>query len=167
MKLLKIIQLNKDLKPEEIKDFKVRNASRAIVFDEDNKIGLLYVANHNYHKLPGGGIEDGEDVVKALDRECLEEIGCHIKVLGELGEIKEYRDKWSLEQHSFCYLANVVGEKGEPNFTQKELDGGFKIKWVSLDEAIQLLKADKPNDYEGMYIQIRDLTFLEEAKNNL
>lgn len=166
MKLLKTIQLNKNLISEETKNFRVRNAARAVVFDENNKIGLLLVANHNYHKLPGGGIEDGENVMKALDRECLEEIGCHIKVSGKLGEIKEYRDKWSLEQHSFCYLANVVGKKGKPSFTQKELDGGFEIKWVLLDEAIKLLKADKPNDYEGMYIQIRDLTFLKEAKNN-
>ena len=60
-------------------------------------------------------------------------------------------------------MANVSGEKGEPNFTQKELDGGFKIKWVSLPEAIKLLEADRPDDYEGTHIQIRDTIFLKEA----
>jgi 8-oxo-dGTP diphosphatase len=167
MKQLKTIQLNKDLKPQDIKKFRVRNAARAVVFDKDNKIGLLYVAKNNYHKLPGGGIEEGENVMEALTRECLEEIGCNINVYGELGEIKEFRDKLLLEQHSFCYLADVVGDKGEPSFTQKELDGGFEIKWVSLPEAIKLLKNDKPNDYEGRYIQIRDSEFLKEASMSI
>jgi hypothetical protein len=37
--------------------------------------------------------------------------------------------------------------------------------WVSLDEAIEKLKKDEPNDYEGKFIQVRDSCFLEEAKN--
>jgi len=130
-------------------------------------IGILYVSKYNYHKLPGGGL-DGDEVIKeALKRECLEEIGCGVEIFGELGEIIEYRDKWSLKQHSYCYLANVVGEKGDPDFTQKEIDNGFEIKWVSLDEAIKLLEEDKPEGYEGGFIQIRDRSFLKEAKHFL
>lgn len=63
MKQLKTIKLNKNLRAEDIQNFKVRKAARAIVFDKDKNIGILFVANHNYHKLPGGGIEDGEDVM--------------------------------------------------------------------------------------------------------
>ena len=75
MKLLKVIQ-PENLTVEEIKKFRPRTAVRAIVFDKDNKIGLLNVTKHGYYKLPGGGIKEGEDKITALKRECLEEIGC-------------------------------------------------------------------------------------------
>lgn len=166
MRLIKIIQF-KDLKTEDIDKFEVRRAARAVVFDSDKNVGILYVGKYNYHKLPGGGLEGNEVIEEALKRECLEEIGCSIKMFGELGEIIEYKDKWSLKQHSYCYLANVVGEKGNPDFTQKEIDNGFEIKWVSLEEAIELLENDKPEGYEGSFIQIRDGVFLKEAKNFL
>ena len=81
------------------------------------------------------------------------------------GEIIEYRDKWSLKQHSYCYLVNVLGEKGKPDFTQKEIDSGFEVKWIPLNEAIKLLQGDKPKDYEGGFIQIRDSSLLKEAEN--
>lgn len=163
MKLIKTIQF-KDLKPEDTEKFEIRKAARAVVFDNDKNIGILYVGKHNYHKLPGGGLEGEENIDSALKRECLEELGCSVEPFNEVGEIIEYRDKWSLKQYSYCYLANVVGDKGKPDFTQKELDNGFKIKWVSVEEAIKLLENDKPEGYEGGFIQIRDTSFLKEAK---
>lgn len=163
MKLIKTIQF-KDLKVEETDKFEIRRAARAVVFDHDKNIGILYVGKYNYHKLPGGGLEGDESIEEALKRECLEEIGCNIEIFGELGEIIEYRDKWSLKQHSYCYLANVVGKKGKPDFTQKEIDNGFEIKWLSLEEAAKLLENDKPDDYMGGFIQIRDSSFLKEAE---
>jgi len=166
MKLTKTIQF-KDLKPEEIEKFEIRRAARAVVFDQDKKIGILYVSKYNYHKLPGGGIETGEDIITALKRECLEEIGCNIETVSEIGEIIEYRDKWLFNQHSYCYLANLVGAKGSPDFTQKEKDNGFEIKWVSLEEAIKLLENDKPEGYEGGFIQIRDIAFLKGVSEYL
>lgn len=166
MKLIDTIQF-KDLVEEETDKFKVRRAARAVVFDKDNKIGLLYVSKSNYHKLPGGGLEGDESIEEALGRECLEEVGCDIEVISELGEIVEYRDEWFVKQHSYCYMANVVGEKGLPNFTEDEIADGFEIKWVLLDEAVELLKNDKPESYGGGFIQARDSLFLEEALKNI
>ena len=79
-----IIQFE-NLSPEERKGYQYRKTARAVVFDENNKIALLYVSKHNYHKLPGGGAEDGEDLIVALKRECVEEIGCDIEVIEDLG----------------------------------------------------------------------------------
>ena len=166
MKLIKTIQF-KDLKIEDTDMFETRRADRAVVFDNDKNIGILYVGKYNYHKLPGGGLEGDESGGETLKRECLEEIGCNIETFGELGEIIEYRDKWSLKQHSYCYLANVAGENGKPDFTQKEIDDGFEIKWMSPEEAIKLLENDRPGGYEGGFIQIRDSSFLKEATNFL
>ncbi|QQG52770.1 MAG: NUDIX domain-containing protein [Candidatus Falkowbacteria bacterium] len=162
MKLLKTIQF-KDLPAAELEKFEKRAAARAVVFDDDKNVALLYVAKHNRHKLPGGGVDAGETIDEALVRECLEEIGCQVEKFAEVGEIVEYRDKWSLENRSFCFLANLVGSKGEPDFTADELANGFEIKWVSFKEAIKLLEADDPEDYEGKFIKIRDTLFLKEA----
>ncbi len=167
MELLKIIK-HSDLFPKHSSDnsenSEFRQASRAIVFDNDGKVALLFVAKHNYHKLPGGGVEEGEELMEALRREVLEEIGCKISVNGEIGKIIEHRDEFNLKQESFCYLAKLEGEKGNPNFTKEETANGFKILWVPLDEAIELVKKDMPDNYEGKFIKARDLCFLEEAK---
>jgi 8-oxo-dGTP diphosphatase len=162
MKLLETIQF-KELPPKELEKFEKRVAARAIVFDADKNVALLYVTKHNRHKLPGGGVEVGETIDEALIRECLEEIGCQVEQFAEVGEIVEHRDKWSLRNDSFCFLANVVGAKGEPNFTPEELERGYVIKWASFEEAIKLLELDDPEDYEGKFIKIRDTLFLKEA----
>ena len=167
MKLLKTIK-HQDIAPEEIlgeiKEYIIRKAARAVVFDAEGKIALLNVKNKNYHKLPGGGVEDGEDLKIALEREMLEEIGSKVLVTGEVGKIMEYRDLWELEQESFCYLAKMDGEKGQPDFTEEEKEKGFALIWVSVEEAIEKIKSDKPVDYEGKFIQVRDLCFLESVK---
>jgi ADP-ribose pyrophosphatase YjhB (NUDIX family) len=146
-------------------DFSHRRAARAVVSNDQGEIGLLKVGNHNYHKLPGGGVEAGEDMQKALRRELLEEIGYEATVTAEVGEIVEYRDKWSLKQTSNCYLAKQIGQQQPPAFTEKELDDGFEIVWApSIDGAIVLLEQDEPANYDGQFIKRRDLAFLEAAK---
>ena len=147
--------------------FSRREAARAVVYDDAGKIALLRAGLHSYHKLPGGGVDDGEDVLTAIGRELLEEIGCRAEVTGEVGKIIEYRDQFQLEQISYCFIAQQVGEKGEPNFTERELQDEFSIVWVDdIDHAIALLKQDKPADYGSRFIQKRDLAILKAAKEH-
>jgi 8-oxo-dGTP pyrophosphatase MutT (NUDIX family) len=167
MKTIKILN-PENATDEEIAKFKTREAARAIVFDQEGKIGVLYVANEHYHKLSGGGIKKGESILEGLKRECREELGCEIEVYGEVGQVIEYRKMFSLLQTSYVYLARVVGDKGAPNFTENELEDGFIIIWVTLDEAIELLASDQALGDEGkLYIVPRELALLEEAKNIL
>ncbi len=163
------MQLIKTLNPEdateqEIASFKTRTAARAVVYDNDGHVAILNVSNKNYHKLPGGGVEDGEDELSALKRECREELGCEIEVFGEVGQIVEYRKIFHLKQISLCYLANVTGQKGSPAFTQDETEDGFQILWLPIQQAMQILADDQPENDEGrLYIVPRDMTFLEAA----
>ncbi|MBU3142687.1 NUDIX domain-containing protein [Clostridium sp. CF012] len=143
--------------------YKLRKASRSIVVNDSDKIALLFVSKNNYHKLPGGGIEAGEDIKTALNREVMEEAGVNIDVLGEIGTIIEYRNKYEMLQISYCYYSEVKGDIKEPSFTEEETNSGFKLKWVALDEAIAMLENDKPDNYLGKFIQCRDLLFLKSA----
>ena len=164
MKLLKQIK-DKEF-PKNESTLRIREASRAVLFDENKLIPLLFVSKYKYHKLPGGGVEPGEDKTKALLREVKEEVGSKIKITGEVGKIIEFSSKWNLKQTSYCYLGRIIS-KGSPNFTEKEIEEGFKIVWLSLKEAISKVKNDQPGNYDGSFIQKRDLAFLKEANQIL
>ena len=166
MKILKTIKdedLGLDFKDPSV--YRERKASRAIVFDKDNNIAMLHATNKNYHKLPGGGVEKGEDIIKALRREMLEEIGCEINDIKELGIIEEYRNQFSLHQLSYCFIANLDGEKGTPHLEEDEKADGFETVWLNIDTAIKISEGEvNRGHYEGTFITTRDLCFLKEAK---
>lgn len=166
-----LIVLNPESASEdEIRSYSVREAARAIVVDDKGLIALLHVTKEGYYKLPGGGLEGDEDKIVALQRECEEEIGCNVEVTREVGMIVEYRKVFKLKQISYCYLANVTGEKRTPTPTEMEIERGFESVWVSYDEAMRLMNGSASNatNLEGRaYIVPRDTTLLSEVKKYL
>lgn len=166
MKLLTAIT-DKEVTGEEVEfkgTYSFRSAVRAIVFNSENKIAILNAKKYKFHKLPGGGIEKGEDKEKALERELQEEIGCKAKVTKESGKIIEIKNKYGQKQESFCYIAKVISE-GCSNLTKEEKeDLGIEVKWMKLEEAIKLFEKDNPKDYTAKFIRYRDLIFLKELK---
>ncbi len=151
------------------KGVKLREASRAVLIDDNGLVPILHVSKFKYHKLPGGGIDDGENKKQALIREVLEEVGSTISIDAEIGKIIEYRSKdnfnWGSEQKqiSYCYLGKIL-TKGEPHFEEFELLEEFELVWMTLNEAIKTLQNDKPTNFEGTFIVDRDLTFLKAAQ---
>jgi 8-oxo-dGTP pyrophosphatase MutT (NUDIX family) len=146
---------------------KYRKAVRGVVFDNENKVGLIKVSKHNYYKLPGGGAEGSESDEDILKRECIEELGCDVNIGLELGRVVEHRDKINTDQESFCYLAKLNGKKGKPSLVGYEINDGFEPVWVDIGEAIKLVENSQPDTYDGPFIKIRDLVFLKQAKINL
>ncbi len=161
MELLKEITDTKF--PETASDFNIREASRAVIFDENQLVPLLFVSKFNYHKLPGGGVERDENKEKALVREVKEEVWCEVEIVDEVWKIIEFRTERNQKQASYCYLCKVIS-KGELSFTQEELGDWFKVIRVSLDEVISLIENDKTECYISYFIQKRDLIFLKKAK---
>lgn len=163
MKLITI--LNPENATEgEIAGFKTRITIRAVVYDSDRNIGILSVKKQKYHKLPGGGKKEKESDHDTLKRECLEELGCEIEILGEVGKIIEYRKIFGMKQTAICYLAKIVGKKGKPSFTKEETENEFQIKWLPSEEAMFLLETDNPLNDEGkLYIVPREKLFLNEV----
>lgn len=153
---------------DEANTYPIREAARAVVIDKDGMIALLHVSKEKYYKLPGGGIEQSEDKKMALERECLEEIGSNVEIVGEIGIVVEYRKIFQLKQISYCYLAKLKGEKGTPNFTEEELKGGFEQVWLPYDKALELLSNNKATNVEGRdYIVPRDTILLTASRKNI
>jgi 8-oxo-dGTP diphosphatase len=143
-------------------NYSLRKSARAILLNKEGDIATQYLKNYTYHKLPGGGLESGELPEEALRREVLEEVGCDSKALAPVGMVIEYRNKYKMIHLSFCFVAEVVGEMGEPTLEEGEIEEGQVTLWLPAEEVLQNMKKDQPQKFEGHFILKREIAFLEE-----
>ena len=87
---------------------KLREGSRGIVIREDGKIAIFNKTNKNEYKLPGGGIEEGENPEDAFYREVAEETGCKVEIIKCLGITEEYKYKNNFKQISYIFVSKVI-----------------------------------------------------------
>ena len=129
-----------------------RVAARGIIF-VGGKL-LLTESKFGEVKLPGGGVEQGEDDLTALIREVKEETGYQVDPASvrPFGEIEEKRlsaegDRiW--HQFSRLYFCAVEGEQGPCAYSAGEKKHGFHPVLYPLEEAIQ--KNQAMLDREGI-----------------
>ncbi len=145
------IYTDREITPED-KYGAPRTAVRIVLLDKHGNVALGYYSpkeNRPYdaYNIPGGGIEDGESIEEALVREAKEEIGCMIKNIQEIGRVMEYGvgKKTKHFQENFCFVAEVDGVKGEPKFSEEEIEDGLGVAWIPLDEAIRKIKLQRDN----------------------
>lgn len=141
--------------------FVPRKAVRVVLFD-GNRVALLKVGKHGYYMLPGGGIDDDEDLSTALAREIHEELGSDIEVSGAVGSITIYNDRWQKKQTDSCYTARLVHHANDAAPTDFELEEGHELVWADdLNAAIQLVESAVPKNRDGKLVRARDLLFLK------
>ena len=136
-RILTMDEKNYPLDLEEI----YRVAVRGIIFI-DGKL-LMIESNSGELKLPGGGMDSGEDDYKALVREVKEETGYDVmlETIKPFGEIEEKRlslnEPKIFHQISRLYFCEVYPEKGQCAYTENEKKDGFQQVTYTLDEAIE------------------------------
>ncbi len=114
--------------------------TRALIFNEEQK--LLTVQHHgsDFWSLPGGKIDEGEDLKTCLKREIFEELGVQCEILN-LAFVHEFR--WSPESDVTTEFFFVV-KISEKNMDISQFSGKFaeqelkKISWNTLDETLNV-----------------------------
>lgn len=173
MKLIKkVTGIDED--NQEMNNPDVRIAVRGIVLDDKNRLALLHRTSKNDYKLVGGGVDEGESHEQAFKREVLEESGCEVEIIKELGYVEEHRKRENYKHISYTYIAKVVHDTGFPNFTQKEIEQGCNTCWFSVDEALNRVKNTNNingvvdnsireyNSYNARFVTERETAIIEE-----
>lgn len=118
-----------------------RVAVRGIIFIDGK---LLMVENSfGEAKLPGGGMDAGEDDYQALVREVKEETGYDVipETIKPFGEVEEKRLSLSepmiWHQINRLYFCEVYPEQGECDYSENEKKHGFRQVLYTLDEALE------------------------------
>lgn len=139
-----------------------RITARAIVKNQDGLYAVMYADKFKLHSLPGGGVEDGEDVLTALRREVYEETGCICDEIQELGIVAENRASLDYTQINYYFEVTTTHTPGENHLTEAEQDSRTVVNWVSFDELVQLINEQDFDRVQGKYLKARDVAALQE-----
>lgn len=140
--------------------YNLRKSARAIILNSEGLMAVQHIQKYNYHKLPGGGMEAGEEIEDTLYREIKEEIGCESKIVKSVGVVIEYHK--GLMHIAYCFVAEVVGEIGESEYDIEEQENDQQTVWLEPKECLEKLKADSIKQVEGRFIVHREVAFLSE-----
>jgi len=118
-----------------------RKATRAIVVDGED-ILMLYTERYHDYTLPGGGLDEGEDLLEGLVRELEEETGArNIHSIKPYGIYEEFRPWYKndcdvMHMISYCYTCKIDRELGQTQFEDYEIKNGMEPKWINIHDAI-------------------------------
>ncbi|MBU1179595.1 NUDIX domain-containing protein [Patescibacteria group bacterium] len=171
MKLLATLK-DKDIFPNrEIKDndkWQLRKTVKIIALNKNNQIALITNPIHGFYLLPGGGIEEGEEIEMAANRECEEEIGYSVDNQIIIGKTKEFRDRESKEYDTYCVSAKITKPVDQDKRTKNEKKLGLNVEWFDIDKALKTLKeqgeklkSGKVEFYNTGFNIVRDRIFVE------
>lgn len=136
-KILVMDEHNYDDNLEEI----LRISVRGIIFVN----GKLMMVENSFGevKLPGGGMEPGEEDYQVLLREVKEETGYNVipESIKSFGEIEEKRlsvhEPMIWHQINRLYVCDVYPEQGQCAYTDIEKKHGFRLVFYTIEEALE------------------------------
>jgi 8-oxo-dGTP diphosphatase len=117
--------------------YRERPGAYAVILDGSDVLVTEQAEPEHEYQLPGGGLDPGESVLRALHRECMEETGWRIHVLRRLGAYQRlaYMPEYDLWARKVCqvYLAHPVRRLGPPS------EPGHRAVWMPAPTALGLL----------------------------
>ena len=152
---------------EKFKNLPLRNGVGIIVLNKKNKVFVAKRIDNpkNYWQMPQGGVDEGEDSIKAAYRELEEETNIKsVKLIKELdgtityelpnhllgiiwkGKYRGQKQKW--------FLMRFVGEDKEINIKTKNPEF-LDWKWIDLDQITQVVVDFKLHVYKELKEKIK------------
>lgn len=152
-----------------------RESVRGIII-EDGKIYLSHARINDTYKIPGGGIDLGENLIDALIREVREEVGIDVD-LSSIKEYGHYIEKWKSIKDgeddkiwfntSYYFICKRLGSVKDIKPTLSEINDLSESSLVSIDDAIKAnLNIIKNNDPKYNFL-IRENEILSLIKKEL
>lgn len=111
---------------------------RAIILKNNQLLTIKRVkTNITYFVFPGGGVEPGEELEEAMERECKEELGVNIEILKKFAS--ERFDKGEIKQLEHFYICEIVsGELGTgdgPEYDDNsDYEGTHENEWLNISD---------------------------------
>ena len=138
-----------------------RITARAIVKNQNGLYAVMYANKFHLHSLPGGGVEDGEDLMTALRREIFEETGCTCDHIEELGIVSENRAHQDFTSKSYYYVVTTEHTPETIHLTDDEIANQTTVQWYPLEDVVRLISEPKHTTTQRMYLQARDMAALK------
>ena len=108
-----------------------RITARGIILNGDELIFIHRVRIEDnkkleYYVFPGGGVEEGENLVDCITRELMEELGIEVNVIKPVYRLEKEE---SIEHYLLCEYKSVeIGSGNGPEFTEeRQKDRGLYI----------------------------------------
>lgn len=161
MKLLKTITDMDILGTEGLSNAKPRLTARAIVKNKENLYAVMYAREFGLYSLPGGGVEDAEDILDTLKREVLEETGCECDHIEPLGYVEENRAHQNYTTTSYYFVVTTHTQQLDPTLTEDEQKHGTTVGWHTLDEAYDRIANVCHTTTQRKFLQARDVAALD------
>lgn len=127
----------------------IRSTARALVFDEQGRMGMMHIVGddifgaRDHYETPGGGIEAGEDAETAIHREVLEEVGFACRIDSYLGSvINRYNLLEVITVHHFFVC--TITKKEATAWTASEQEWFQGVVWKTPQEWVDILAKPRP-----------------------